>query len=562
VRPFLRRISTDTIIAMSSDHAWALIPFTDISALKALTGYTFLSRMPHIYDVELFEAALTAATSDASVRGAFRSGAFLAFTSQFGISGGAIKNSYVEDGIDKKHIVAVNTTSASLDLIDSETGNTIAISGDIVGGGTGTGPAAYDVSLDGKAIICDFGMAASDPDVAPGRFRIDVDFSASPQAVATHIIDSTPYGEVQTDINLFPPAQGLVETHAPQPWGEGSYPETTVSAVYPITRGIDQSGSAVAITLTANNTQSGSNALSPSPWEEWSSDPADYPMTVSNSKETASHIGRSVVLTLPDATTKAFTIVDQTYSSAGAKQVTSEDNSLLHLTQDSVSGSQSLIATQGKLKIIYADPGIPVAIYEYWWNDQEITGTASDTSTDFWFVQTSVDVTSQNHLEVGILIDGQIRVLFTEDGQVTNEAWPGNIDFTTSSVFDTPTVSDATVIPTDYIKPLKRVHTAAPPFVSGHDGNIYSVDVKSATDWLVSMTRSQDVDGNSIASSFDIYASRLDEADLKDRFLAFMEAAVASADPTAAADLAAGTLDDYEIRLSTATSELCDATHI
>jgi hypothetical protein len=570
VAPYIRRIGTASPITFPTGYKLAQVDY-ETGEVAAFPGYSAMAEtvrhFPGSEDTSVTAVATTTAGNEVFLRNG--SAAAIGYTGSATIYGG-FKHTYTDPDTDETHtrdLLAVGTGGPYFKLIDASTGADLSLGGDltfgvIYGGYPEVGPPRYTVSADGRSLFVEFGMNqkyGGASSALPKAFSVAIDFAADTQAVATEILNDAVFGtttthttgsytNAPTGVVILP--VGIVPTMTAS---REDVITTTTVATYPMTRAMDAAGTLVTTTAEYEVFRQVTNVGHSS-------------STSDSSGVGGFSLAEELRISLPDGNAKTF---DVTTISASSSVIVAVDTSETRTYEDK--------QVNQIVRIVYSDPAVPVLVYE-----TTTTPATFSPGSPTWAYGDTVRV-------VGILIDGSDTVLLTESGAAGGSAvshsaatvpsvtlWTSASSDGVETVYTFPSAAaswdtsyavDVTAASLGYIKPLRRVHTENPSFVSGHGSSKFVVDIKSPTEWLVGVFRPTALDGSTI-NQFDVYSGGPNGGAVKQNLLAFMAEALGGDSPVdavAAADLESGNLAGYDIRLSTGdirvSSPLADASY-
>jgi hypothetical protein len=279
--------------------------------------------------------------------------------------------------------------------------------------------------------------------------------------------------------------------------------------MYPVSRGVDADGVAKAITVAETNASS--NVVLYTATAGVTSPSVDYGTNTTVGSRTESTL-KTATLSLPNGNSKTFelNVVDRV--TQGVFQLTSPGIST------PVSGSASISVKNGTLTVIYADPSIPLVVYEYYYTTSVSSGSAVDPASPSFATNVITSFVDGAVQEVGILVGDTQRVLFTNIATdivgAGSQAVAGYRGADTTALEATSHSDETVNLNNPYAPNLKRS-------VDGFLGGEFSFSAKDAGTWAMSASRSVDMDSNA-ETAFDMYASSADEATVKQAYVDYL----------------------------------------
>lgn len=510
------RFSLSSLLAANSTPF--RIPFP-LGAFKAFLGaYSSLGVSP-----QLQSAAVIASATRDSARGYFRNGNFAAYASNGSAQIGAFEHQYT-DGEPARRILRIDANGR---IYDGDSGVEVTRSGSFIASPTNL---TYTVSADGRLLI-----AESDPTTGPVRVvrKCEIDWPTDSAAWST-ISEATPYGEATQRDVIDISVTGTSGEYS----GTASQATTvTRAATYPMTYGLSAAPDVQSIEVSE------SYLLERSTEEEdaFSGGVGGYSFEIST-EATA-----RVTITLPDATSGTFEASYPGPTPADSRSV-SQNEAQEHTSPTvGISGSENVEVELGVLGIIYADASVPILFYEHRRTESSYSSEYSGT-VDVELVpvpRATTDGAVTFTREVGVLANGERRVLFTESRGVAGVEWSGPDDglagvavqqygFPTAVIgggysgpgslgetvpfeehTDNTVASDITV--NKYFKKLKWVtDTKAAGFITNLNGGVcfmrdvlnltgefanehrYWISVRDKERWMLGVQRVRDMEGGTI----------------------------------------------------------------
>jgi hypothetical protein len=364
----------------------------------------------------------------------------------------------------------------------------------------------YEPSPDGRRVVVDYGAVDK-------RYLLDIDYARDPPKIITSkFTDASPWG-VWTQVNTFD--GNLDGSPTSQVWSG--------TATYPTTYGPTDTGSQkVQI--------------------EWG-----YPASLGNTM-TRSY-GVSVVSTLWNYTRCVSLRLPN-----GAKVdiPDSQIKSSTTVTSTDVTYVQET-TNVGNIELLYVDPSIPAVLYKTSYTQTVGLPDTYVVTPGEPFASMAGFIQRQDKRDIRLFIGDAERVLHSRILSTTTAAISVDASLATEiniGGFPAPVETvTVTTFPADYLKQLREV-TVPGPFDSQ---DRYAVDIRDAANWVIGYTL-LDVS----PPQFYLYAGTIDEAKLRTNFVALLVKLLTAAqtmppDPVivaAIANLQAGNFDPYDIRLN------------
>ena len=534
VNPYIRRISTNAFVTLPPATSTTRMKLKG-GEWKAFPGYFVISPLTQIDN-----AAKNIITGGVNVTlnpGSFSKETFslMGFSPTLPLH--AFKHSY--ETLDVPPTSASKTLAVSnfnTVIRDSDTGVPLTI------GGTDWRPlstgGSYVVTANGKTLLMDIGIVG-----APfhQQFKLNIDFSGTPQIISTPIPYGTPYGQIS---DVLTTSNFNTSEHIHQSVVHDVHEDAT----YPATRGLDSAGNVVTTTIQRTRILSQNESYNfddtsvfhtPSQVGDFSQDSGTHSLTNTTTG--------SVKLTLPSGASKIVPYVNQNSSESGTIS-SFRLSGALHTTF-SGSGGISANSQTGDISLLYSDPSIPIAVYEHNYSTTvlETVGSAFLSFSPGTHLVVNFKTTTTTYREVGVLHGSTDTVLFTDvSSPVVSAVAPHTLN---GGAIFVPASASST-LPINFNPYQTRVRT---PVFSFEPTNRYIVDVKDKDNWLVGVTKLKNMDGQPL-SSFQIYTGNLSNAAVRKSFIDYiiksLDTHPTPVDAQALADFTAGATNLYEIRLS------------
>ena len=448
----------------------------------------------------------------------------------------------------------------------------------------------FAVSKDGRGFVAGSVGSAK----ASSRAHMAIDYAASPQVVVTPILQPAVYGTSTSTHSTSEFLNYSLETTSYAAGAELAYRNrgnlssgSTESYIYagaidiPVSYGVDKSGVLVSIVarysyegslLRASDTDTVYAGVIPGDTlpGDWSAS-LIYSSTETKTGTASVAYPRSVAIALPGGVEKEFLLYSDTYAdtvSGVAAYSEHRPGPLYPSTREILSetGTRTHSRTReyvtGALKIIYADASIPVLICEYMVETSAVTASGS-ISIGSAFSGTSTN--AQTYLiEYWLLVGDTAQLLLTDSSRepvITSGAWdpgdtapsvgPTELGGTSATSNSTgPVITPNDVTDHTYWTPPRTLKALSA--VSKDTENRYSVVVRDTENWVISLVRVRNNNGDAI-NTFEVFASHnMNAAKVRSAFLDKLAEYFAAQGPSYAqyvVDLQSGALSGYEIRL-------------
>ena len=433
---------------------------------------------------------------------------------------------------------------------DSVSGDALSTSGPTI---TSTDNATWLASKDGRILILNFNTPSTK------QYLCAVDFTAGVQVVVTDVTDAT-----------YAVTGGLVSTRILTPAGSHSYSDVTVTndtgqATMTIAKGIDVNGDVKLIQGVAKYQVS-----SIYPHTVVGDNPGIGVVGPVNSSGTISSTS-TTLLTLDVVMPNGFAAQVEIQRRGSTTTVSSSavyssvNNATLYATVGSgiySETSASFIKT-GSFNVIYCDPQIPILFYKIAYDEETRTDTIiGSASGELGSGTQTVAVSTVSHQVLGVITGTRHTELAHKQAPAVevNTVLAFNpvsfIDMAGTRFANAPpwsggsgtTVTTAASNITSNISALRKKVRECQGTVNGLS---YVVAAKNVRDWVLGVTNgSSSISAGYITPDFDVYAGRINRNKLRQKYLEYLAVVLAPSQPAVAADIAAGNLAPYEIRLN------------
>lgn len=565
IRPYVKRVSTGLQVSLPAAYRFALIPWAE-DKITAITTYNRFANTPHHDPAsKTYQTIVTAVDPVESgiLDGVIEGGKFNPNGYFFGLQPvGVFKHKYGDAQVKYLSVFGTGSISDWSDNTQLTNGGT-AISGV-------NGLCTYTTNASGSAMVMEFEI--NTPGVFPKKYFRTINFLGSPQVTTSQITQGT-----NTGSGSYSHVKTIAPTDNTATWDEliftqanyqSFHAEWTTSQtgswdlLYPIAHGVNAAGSLVTIDARFYGSYTGNSSFIQDGIVPQGAQNV-YPITMSMSSTRSSSGQQYMDLVLPGGATKTFDLSaasslwggDNTHGDyCGLRTHTGECTRLFTntgvYTLQSLSGARDSTLDTGEVSVIYADASVPVVVYMYARYFRSFVTTGTDEGS-LWV---TYDEITKPTLTLGIMFADGDYTLTTIEGAENTIGHVENFNAAIDPVQGTGSITQLLNYPLTLYRPLRRIHTQFPVWTAPLNGYC-CVDIKNSKDWLVAFYFPLTIDGAANPDPFQVFGSRLTTqskiSSLKTAFMDYLSTALATADPTAAADIAAGSLSNYIIKLHT-----------